>query len=80
MRKIINECYKKSKHILSENKELLDLIANALLKYETITKEQIDYLVEHKHMPEEKQDEENQENTNGTGTKECGIGSITVYD
>ena len=61
MRKIINECYKKSKHILSENKELLDLIANALLKYETITKEQIDYLVEHKHMPEEKQDEENQE-------------------
>ena len=61
MRKIINECYKKSKHILSENKELLDLIANALLKYETITKEQIDYLVEHKHIPEEKEPEENQE-------------------
>ena len=34
---------------------------DSLLKYETITKEQIDYLVEHKHMPEEKQDEENQE-------------------
>ena len=45
-RKIINECYEKTKQIISENKELLDLIANTLLEYETITKEQIEYLVE----------------------------------
>ena len=56
-RKIINECYEKTKKIISDNKDLLDLIANTLLEYETITKEQIDYLVEHGHMP----DEENQE-------------------
>ena len=33
--------------------DLLDLIATTLLKYETITKEQIEYLVEHGHMKEE---------------------------
>ena len=52
-RKIINECYDVTRKIISENKDLLDLIANTLLKYETITKEQIDYLVKNGHMPDE---------------------------
>ena len=51
-RKIINECYEKTKQIISDNKDLLDLIANTLLEYETITKEQIEYLVEHGCMPD----------------------------
>ena len=51
-RKIINDCYDKTKQIISENRELLDLIANTLLEHETITKEQIDYLVKHGCMPE----------------------------
>ena len=51
-RKIISECYEKTKKIISENRDLLDLIANTLLEYETITKEQIDYLVEHGCMPD----------------------------
>ena len=61
MRDIINECYEKTKKILTKNKDLLDLLANTLLEEETITKEQIDYLVEHGHLPEkeEKKDEEN---------------------
>lgn len=50
-RKIINECYEKTKDIISKNRDLLDLIANTLLEYETITKEQIDYLVQNGHMP-----------------------------
>ena len=50
-RKIINECYEVTKKIISENRDLLDLIANALLEKETITKEEIDYLAEHGHMP-----------------------------
>ena len=53
MRKIIDECYKKAEKIIKENRKLLDLIAETLLKYETITKEQIDYLVEHGHLEEE---------------------------
>ena len=40
-RKIINDCYDRTKQIISENRELLDLIANTLLEHETITKEQI---------------------------------------
>ena len=52
-RKIINECYEKTKKIIKENKKLLDLIANTLLEYETITKEQIDYLVKNGCMPDE---------------------------
>lgn len=52
-RKIINECYEKTKEILANNRDLLDLIANTLLEYETITKEQIDYLVKNGHMPKD---------------------------
>ena len=47
MRSIINSCYEKSKKILKENQKLLKLIAETLLEEETITKEQIDSLVEH---------------------------------
>ena len=53
MRKIVNKCYDDAKKIIKENRKLLDLIANTLLEYETLTKEQIDYLVEHGVMPEE---------------------------
>ena len=52
-RKIIHECYEKTKKIIKENRKLLDLIANTLLEYETITKEQIEYLVQHGCMPNE---------------------------
>ena len=69
MRSIISECYEKSKKILKENKNLLKLIAETLLEEETITKEQIDYLVEHgklekpnkEEIIDEKENNENQE-------------------
>ena len=57
IRKIIGEQYEVTKKIISQNMDLLKLIAETLLEYETITKEQIDYLVEHGKMP--KDDEEN---------------------
>ena len=53
-RKIINECYKKTTKIIKDNKALLDLIANALLDNETLTKEEIEYLVEKGCMPNSK--------------------------
>lgn len=52
MRKIIDECYEVTRKIIYENKDLLDLIANTLLEKETITKEEIDYLVEHGSLDE----------------------------
>ena len=58
IRKIIDECYKRTEELLKENKELLDLISENLVKYETLTKEQIDYLIENGHMPEVIDEEE----------------------
>ncbi len=58
IRKIIDECYAKTEKILKDNKDLLDLIATNLAKYETLTKEQIEYLVENGHMKEEEEESE----------------------
>ena len=55
MRKIVNSCYDRTTKIIKQNKDLLELIANTLLEYETITKEQIEYLVENGHMPDEEE-------------------------
>lgn len=62
MRSIINNCYEKTRQILTDNKDLLKLIANTLLEEETITKEQIDYLVENGHLPKEETSKNTQEN------------------
>ena len=67
IRKIIKERYEVTTKILKENRDLLDLIANTLLQYETITKEQIDYLVEHGCMPDEE-------------TKEAGLEDLSLAD
>ena len=45
VRKIINECYKKTTEILKKNKDLVMSISDALMERETITKEQIEELV-----------------------------------
>ncbi|MFQ8643135.1 MAG: ATP-dependent zinc metalloprotease FtsH [Bacilli bacterium] len=58
VRKIILGQYEVAKKLIKDNMDLLELIAQSLLKYETITKEQIDYLVENGHMPENVEAEE----------------------
>lgn len=68
MRKIIDECHKDATSIIKKNKDLLKLIAESLLEYETLTKEQIDYLVENGKMPEE--DEKNLESMSITRLRE----------
>ena len=42
VRSIIDHCYGTAKRLLTENREKLDLMAQALMKYETIDSEQID--------------------------------------
>lgn len=61
MRSIINNCYEKTKKIITENKDLLALIANTLLEEETITKEEIDYLVKNGHLPKDEKKVETEE-------------------
>ena len=69
MRSIINSCYEKSKKILKENQKLLKLIAETLLEEETITKEQIDSLVEHGKLIKEDTTEDTNEATTEHKTK-----------
>jgi cell division protease FtsH len=42
VRSIIDQCYGTAKQILTDNREKLDAMADALMKYETIDAEQID--------------------------------------
>ena len=69
MRKIINKCHDDATKIIKNNRDLLKLIAETLLEYETLTKEQIEYLVENKKMPPE-DDETNLEKLSITKLKE----------
>ena len=46
VRNIIDTCYEKAKQILVENREKLDMMAEALMKYETIDRYQIDDIME----------------------------------
>lgn len=46
VRKIIDSCYAEAKKILKKNEGLVKKISEALCKYETLTKEQIECLVE----------------------------------
>ncbi len=45
VRKIIESCYKDAKKILSENKDLVMTLSDALMERETLTKEEIESLV-----------------------------------
>ncbi|MGH8492804.1 MAG: ATP-dependent zinc metalloprotease FtsH [Moraxellaceae bacterium] len=46
IRAIIDRCYQEAKKILIENRDKLDLMAAALMQYETIDSEQIDAIME----------------------------------
>ncbi|MGN1378810.1 MAG: ATP-dependent zinc metalloprotease FtsH [Bacilli bacterium] len=52
-RKIIDSCYEKAKKIVAENEALITLLSDALMKYETLNKEQIDYIIETGTIPSE---------------------------
>lgn len=46
VRNIIDECYEKARQLLIDNRDKLDLMAEALMKYETIDRFQIDDIME----------------------------------
>ncbi len=77
-RKIIEECYEKAKKIIKENKELIFQLSDALMQYETITKEQIESIVktgkikpveEESEVSEAKSDNETTEKKSSRGRK-----------
>ena len=50
IRRIIDSAHEQALAIIRENKEDVDLIAKTLLEHEQITAEEIDYLLEHRHL------------------------------
>jgi len=51
VKKIINGCYENAKKILLDHKNELELLAKALLEYETLTKEEIELVIKGKPLP-----------------------------
>lgn len=80
--KIMKQQYAITTKIIKENMDLLDLIAKTLLEFETITKEQIDYLVKHGKMPDEDIEEEKDEKQKieKPAIKEAKLEDLTLED
>ena len=53
VRKIMSQCYKEATRILKENEKLVRLLADTLIERETITKEEIEELVETGHISDD---------------------------
>ena len=70
VKKIIDECYKEAKRIVSTEKKLIDLLANELIEKETITKEEIEKLVEENSDYKITQDKDEPENKETKKKKE----------
>ena len=51
VRKIVDDAHEQATKLLTEKKDQVILIAETLLEHETITAEEIDYLLENKHLP-----------------------------
>ena len=60
VRRIIDECHEEARRIIEENKDDVILIANTLLEKETITSEEIEYLLKNRTLDKNiKKEEEN---------------------
>mgnify|MGYP004521414145 FL=1 len=71
VRKIIEECYENAKKIIKENKDLIFALSDALMQYETITKEQIEAIVNNGKI--EDVEEETPKNTKNKKNKEMDV-------
>ncbi len=58
VRAIIEHAHEEAIRVIKENKEDVDLIAKTLLEHEQITAEEIDYLLEHRHLKRDEKKEE----------------------
>ena len=58
VKKIIDDCYEKAQKIVSKEKKLVEILANRLIANETLTKEEIEDLVEANSNYKVKNDEE----------------------
>ncbi|NCU17729.1 ATP-dependent zinc metalloprotease FtsH [Pallidibacillus pasinlerensis] len=70
---IIRECYEKAKQIITEHREQLEAIAQALLKVETLNAKQIRYIFENRTLPPEDLADNNEEETTSSESKSSDV-------
>jgi len=76
VKKIIEECYAEAKKIVSKEKKLIDILAQTLIEKETLTKEEIETLVEQNsnykinHEEEKEEDSQSEEKENKKSKKQ----------
>ena len=71
MRSIIDDCYGTARRILEENRDKLDMMAEALLEYETIDRPQIDDIMAgRKPQPPESWDDKDQGNASNAAPED----------
>ena len=58
IRKIIDFAHDEAKRVIKENKDDVILLAKTLIEHEQITAEEIDYLMEHRHLKRDEKKEE----------------------
>jgi cell division protease FtsH len=56
IQRFIKECYERAKQILTENRDKLELVAQTLLKVETLDAAQIKHLIDHGKLPDRPSD------------------------
>lgn len=66
---IINFCYDRAKTMLTENRDILEAMKDALLKYETIDADQIDDLMNRRECRPPAADDETRKKGRGRGSK-----------
>ncbi|CAM3708363.1 ATP-dependent zinc metalloprotease FtsH [Pseudomonas reidholzensis] len=69
VRSIIDQCYATAKQILTENRDKLDAMADALMKYETIDADQIDDIMAGRTPREPRDWDNNDAGTSGTASQ-----------
>ncbi|NOZ43259.1 MAG: ATP-dependent metallopeptidase FtsH/Yme1/Tma family protein [Alphaproteobacteria bacterium] len=68
IRRLVNDGYQNAKNILTENRDILDKLGNALLEYETLTGEDINNIIAGRDINKDFSDEDNPENTSSAGS------------
>ena len=71
VRKVIDDCYEQARQILEENRDKLDAMAEALMKYETIDADQLKDIMEGR-TPRPPKDWEDGDTGSGTGAAVTG--------
>ena len=80
VRKIIDECYQKAYQILTDNRDILDSMCEALMTYETISSDQIDQLMARQEVAPPEGWNDSQERVDAVKEEEAANSSESVAE